>query len=43
MKNEEFTDKWERCLQMIAGKVSPHVFDTWFKDIILKIRSWQLY
>jgi DNA replication protein DnaC len=36
MKNEEFTDKWERCLQMIAGKVSPHVFDTWFKDIILE-------
>lgn len=33
---EEYREKWQQCLQMIAGKVSPHVFDTWFKDIALE-------
>ena len=33
---EEYREKWQQCLQMIAGKVGPHVFDTWFKDITME-------
>lgn len=26
---------WQQCLRMIAGEVEEHVFDVWFKDIML--------
>ena len=27
---------WQRCLKLIAGKVSSHTFDVWFKDIVFE-------
>lgn len=30
---EEYERKWEACLQMIRGKVSARVYDTWFADV----------
>lgn len=33
---ERYQQLWHQCLKLIAGKVSAHVFDTWFKDIAIE-------
>lgn len=35
MVNMENQELWQQCLQLIAEKVSAHVYDTWFKDITI--------
>jgi DNA replication protein DnaC len=33
---DNYQELWQQCLKIIAGKVSPHTFDVWFKDITLE-------
>lgn len=36
MENNNYQEKWHQCLRLIAGKVSEHVYETWFRDITLE-------